>query len=98
MANLTSLQTLDYIIVAVVAVLFLGIGFYFACLGGKQRTTREYFKGDGNMNVIPIYIECRFNRTLRVSVGLMYIFSMIVYASFFIYAPALALSQVLAIL
>uniref|UniRef100_T1JMD2 Sodium-dependent multivitamin transporter n=1 Tax=Strigamia maritima TaxID=126957 RepID=T1JMD2_STRMM len=173
MANLTSLQTLDYIIVAVVAVLFLGIGFYFACLGGKQRTTREYFKGDGNMNVIPIvrlsydfiivylisimlyifevmsimasfissnamlgipaevyyygfnyfwitlgtfiggpiaiygfmpvfhklaftsiyeYVECRFNRTLRVSVGLMYIFSMIVHASFFIYAPALALS------
>uniref|UniRef100_T1ILQ4 Sodium-dependent multivitamin transporter n=1 Tax=Strigamia maritima TaxID=126957 RepID=T1ILQ4_STRMM len=57
MANVMVLQALDYLIVAVVALVFVGIGFYFACLGKKQRTTREYFLGDRNVNVIPIVMS-----------------------------------------
>uniref|UniRef100_T1ILQ5 Sodium-dependent multivitamin transporter n=1 Tax=Strigamia maritima TaxID=126957 RepID=T1ILQ5_STRMM len=153
MASVMVLQALDYMIIAVVALVFVGIGFYFACLGKKQRTTKEYFLGDGNMNSIPIvmsiiasffsstamlgitveiyyfgfnylwvnlgtfiggpiaiygfmpvfhklgftsifeYIECHFNKSLSVCLGIMDTFNMLVFASFSTYTPALALSQ-----
>uniref|UniRef100_T1IVN8 Sodium-dependent multivitamin transporter n=1 Tax=Strigamia maritima TaxID=126957 RepID=T1IVN8_STRMM len=164
-------QALDYTILALALAASLIIGFYFACCGGKQKTTAEYFKGNMNIKLLPIvrvftiilyaikcklfdnyvhvasfissnmmlgipaevyhygfdywytllgsfiggpiaiygflpvfyklqitsineYLQQRFSNTVRFCSSLMYIFSMIVLASFVTYAPVLALSQV----
>ena len=35
----------------------LGIGLYYACAGGKQKTTNEYLMGDRNLKIIPVAIS-----------------------------------------
>ena len=48
------LQWPDYLIVAIVLTLSAAIGFYYACTGDKQRTTKEYLLADGNMHWFPV--------------------------------------------
>uniref|UniRef100_T1IK36 Sodium-dependent multivitamin transporter n=1 Tax=Strigamia maritima TaxID=126957 RepID=T1IK36_STRMM len=154
MASTMTLQLLDYIILAVTMIVSLGIGFYFACFGEKQKTTAEYFKGGRKMQITPLvmsmlagyitsnmmlglptevyhfgsaywytslgdclggmigiygfmpvfyklqitsiyeYLLYRFSNTLRLFNSILNMCSLLVFAGFIIYAPALALSQV----
>ena len=50
----TYFQWPDYLIVAIVLTLSAAIGFYYACTGDKQRTTKEYLLADGNMHWFPV--------------------------------------------
>uniref|UniRef100_T1IR62 Sodium-dependent multivitamin transporter n=1 Tax=Strigamia maritima TaxID=126957 RepID=T1IR62_STRMM len=150
----TLFSVLDYAILVVVLIASLGIGVYFACFGGKQKTTNEYFRGDRNMAMFPVvlsmmasfissngmlgvpaevylfgfnfwyltmgvvmglptalygfmpvfykmqitsvfeYLEHRFDHRLRSCGSVMNILTLLTYASFVTYGPALALSQV----
>lgn len=47
----------DYVIFGVTLVISLGIGFYYAFTGGKQRTTSEYFVGNRRMAIIPVAVS-----------------------------------------
>ena len=53
-AKHVGLQTLDWFIIAVYAGSTIGLGWYF---GRKQRTTKEYFVGSGNMNPVLVGIS-----------------------------------------
>ena len=43
----------DYLVLAVVLIGSLLTGVFFACHGGKQRTTGEYFQGNRRLSLIP---------------------------------------------
>ena len=43
----------DYLVLAVVLTGSLLTGVFFACHGGKQRTTGEYFQGNRRVSLIP---------------------------------------------
>ena len=44
----------DYAVFATMLAMSAGIGVYFACTGGRQRTTREFLMADRNMNPFPV--------------------------------------------
>jgi len=47
----------DYVVFSLVLLLSAAIGFYYACTGGKQKTTKEYLLADRNMHWIPVAIS-----------------------------------------
>ena len=44
----------DYIVLFLVLGISAAIGFYYACTGGKQKTTKEYYLADGQMHWFPV--------------------------------------------
>ena len=44
----------DYLVLFIMLALSAAIGFYYACTGGKQKTTKEYLLADGNMHWFPV--------------------------------------------
>ena len=52
--HLQGLQTVDWICIGIYACVTIGIGWYF---GRRQRSTKEYFVGRGNMNSVLIGIS-----------------------------------------
>ena len=44
----------DYLVLAIVLLASAGVGFYYACTGGKQKTTREYLLADRSMHWLPV--------------------------------------------
>ena len=52
--HLQGLQTVDWICIGIYACVTIGIGWYF---GRRQRSTKEYFVGRGNMNPLLIGIS-----------------------------------------
>jgi len=52
-----SFHVVDYVVFVLTIAVSLGIGVYFACAGGKQKTTGEYLMGDRNLKVVPVAIS-----------------------------------------
>lgn len=50
-------HVVDYIVFSAAIIGSLAIGIYYACTGGKQKTTEEYFMGDRNLKVLPVTIS-----------------------------------------
>ena len=50
----THLSTADYVVFALVLLISAGIGVYYGCTGGKQRTTAEFLMGNRQMHVVPV--------------------------------------------
>lgn len=50
----TMFQWPDYFVFSIALSFSAAIGFYYACTGGKQRTTREYLLADKNMHWLPV--------------------------------------------
>jgi len=48
---------LDYIVFACMLLISSGIGLYYGCSGGKQKTTKEYLMADRSMKSWPIAIS-----------------------------------------
>ena len=46
--------TWNYVVFAAMLLLSAFVGIYFACTGGRQRTTEEVLLGDRKMHVLPI--------------------------------------------
>lgn len=44
----------DYLVFGIVLAVSAVIGFYYACTGGRQKTTREYLLADKNMHWFPV--------------------------------------------
>uniref|UniRef100_A0A1B6GHY5 Sodium-dependent multivitamin transporter n=1 Tax=Cuerna arida TaxID=1464854 RepID=A0A1B6GHY5_9HEMI len=57
MASHRTLGVLDYAVLIVTLLVSLGIGLYFRCTGGKQKTAKEYLLGDRNQSVLPVAIS-----------------------------------------
>ena len=47
----------DYIVFALLILISVGIGIFFACYGKGQHTTQNYFLGDRNMKVLPVALS-----------------------------------------
>ena len=44
----------DYVVFAAMLLVSAAIGIFYGCLGGKQKTTKEYLLGDRNMLTWPV--------------------------------------------
>ncbi|CAH1272474.1 SLC5A8 [Branchiostoma lanceolatum] len=44
----------DYVVFAVMLCVSAGIGLYYACTGGKQRTQKEFLMADKSMSIVPV--------------------------------------------
>ena len=45
---------LDYILFVIVLIISTSIGLFFACRGGRQKTTEEYLMADRNLSAFPV--------------------------------------------
>ncbi|KAG8257122.1 hypothetical protein J6590_055507 [Homalodisca vitripennis] len=57
MADHRTLGVWDYVVLIITLLVSLGIGLYFRCTGGKQKTAKEYLLGDRNQSVLPVAIS-----------------------------------------
>uniref|UniRef100_A0A1B6LZK8 Sodium-dependent multivitamin transporter n=1 Tax=Graphocephala atropunctata TaxID=36148 RepID=A0A1B6LZK8_9HEMI len=57
MAEQRTLGISDYAVLVVTLLVSLGIGLYFRCTGGKQKTAKEYLLGDRNQSVLPVAVS-----------------------------------------
>ena len=68
----------DYAAFTAMLFISIGIGLYFGCTGGKQRTTREYILADRTMGLLPVSLSQMSGFTSAITVlGLpaeMYVF------------------------
>ena len=55
----THFQWPDYVVLFLVLGISAAVGFYYACTGGKQRTTREYYLANKEMHWFPV--ACSLN-------------------------------------
>lgn len=44
----------DYVVWSLILASSIGIGIYYACTGGRQRSTEEFLVGNREMNPIPV--------------------------------------------
>ena len=44
----------DYVVLFLMLAFSAAIGVYYACTGGKQKSTKEYLLADGNMHWFPV--------------------------------------------
>ena len=44
----------DYVVLSIMLAVSAAIGIFYACTGGKQKTTKEYLLADGNMHWFPV--------------------------------------------
>ena len=49
-----SFHAVDYVVFGLMLLISAGIGIYYSCTGGKQRTTSEYLLGNRSMKTFPI--------------------------------------------
>lgn len=56
-ASMYTLSALDYVIIVGMFSVSAFIGVFFACFGGRQKTSEEYFLGNRRMGVIPVIIS-----------------------------------------
>ena len=49
-----TLSPVDYVVFVLVLVMSASIGVYYACTGGKQKTTQEFFVADRKMPSVPV--------------------------------------------
>lgn len=47
----------DYVVIATVLIISSCIGLFYAFVGGKQRTSKEFLLADRNMNPVPVSIS-----------------------------------------
>ena len=47
----------DYIVFALVLAVSAGIGIFYGCTGGKQKTTQEFLMADRSMTVLPVALS-----------------------------------------
>ncbi|XP_078700496.1 sodium-coupled monocarboxylate transporter 1-like isoform X1 [Branchiostoma floridae x Branchiostoma belcheri] len=47
----------DYVVFSLMLVISAGIGVYYRCTGGKQKTTREFLMADRKMGVLPVALS-----------------------------------------
>ncbi|XP_066264336.1 sodium-dependent multivitamin transporter-like [Branchiostoma lanceolatum] len=47
----------DYIVFSLMLLVSAGIGVYYRCTGGKQKTTREFLMADRKMGVLPVALS-----------------------------------------
>ena len=47
----------DYVIFSLFLCISLGIGFFYACTGGRQRTTKEFIMADRKLNIVPTMLS-----------------------------------------
>lgn len=52
-----SFSAADYGVLGVMLTLSLGIGFYQACSGGKQRTAEEFLMANRSMHPVPVALS-----------------------------------------
>ncbi|XP_011310486.1 putative sodium-dependent multivitamin transporter [Fopius arisanus] len=50
------LQWADYLVIAVMLMISIGIGIYYRFTGGKQKTIEEYFSANRSMSILPVGI------------------------------------------
>lgn len=51
---MSGFHVVDYILFGCTLAISLAIGIYYSCVGGKQKTTKEYFLGDKKLKPIPV--------------------------------------------
>ena len=49
-----TLSPVDYVVFVLVLAISASIGIYYACTGGKQKTTQEFFVADRKMPSVPV--------------------------------------------
>ena len=47
----------DYVVFGLVLAVSAGIGIYYACSGGRQKTTSEFLMADRQMSVFPVTLS-----------------------------------------
>ncbi|KAI8522221.1 Sodium-coupled monocarboxylate transporter 1 [Branchiostoma belcheri] len=47
----------DYVVFGVMLCVSAGIGLYYACTGGRQRTQKEFLMADKSMSVVPVALS-----------------------------------------
>src|SRR6218665_2337987 len=47
----------DYLVFAITLAISAAIGIYYACSGGKQKTTAEYLLADSSMSAFPVALS-----------------------------------------
>lgn len=47
----------DYVVFAAMLAVSAGIGVYYACAGGRQRSTREFLMADNSMRYLPLSLS-----------------------------------------
>lgn len=52
-----TLSAWDYIVFTLVLLVSAGIGVFYGCTGGKQKTTREFLMADRSMSVLPVTLS-----------------------------------------
>jgi Na+/proline symporter len=53
----STLQWLDYVILAIFLVISLGIGFYHSVTGGRQKTIQEFIMANRKLGILPTAIS-----------------------------------------
>ncbi|XP_076438364.1 sodium-coupled monocarboxylate transporter 1-like isoform X2 [Babylonia areolata] len=57
MARETTFSAADYAVFGASLLISLGIGVYYACAGGRQRSTREFLMADKSMRFLPLSLS-----------------------------------------
>ncbi len=47
----------DYVVFALVLAVSAGIGIFYGCTGGKQKTTQEFLMADRSMSIMPVALS-----------------------------------------
>eukprot|EP00914_Ancora_sagittata_P013224 GHVO01025732.1.p1 GENE.GHVO01025732.1~~GHVO01025732.1.p1 ORF type:complete len:600 (+),score=30.66 GHVO01025732.1:284-2083(+) len=57
MTNNKSFSVADYVVFSLVLAVSAGIGVFYGCTGGRQRTNREFLMADRQMSVLPVTLS-----------------------------------------
>ncbi|ELT92965.1 hypothetical protein CAPTEDRAFT_169293 [Capitella teleta] len=52
-----SFSIADYVVFSLVLIISAGIGVFYGCTGGRQRTAREFLMADRQMSVLPVTLS-----------------------------------------
>ncbi|XP_072762274.1 putative sodium-dependent multivitamin transporter [Anoplolepis gracilipes] len=56
MAEIKTLQWADYLVIAIMLCISVGIGIYYRFSGGRQKTMEEYFIASRSMGIVPVAV------------------------------------------
>ena len=56
-STIYSFHVVDYVVFVAMLLISCGIGIYFACTGGKQKTTDEFLMGNRSMNTVAVALS-----------------------------------------
>lgn len=57
MTEVPTFSVWDYVVFSVVLLISAGIGMYHACMGGKQKSTKEFLLANRSMSAIPVALS-----------------------------------------